>query len=395
MKAVFFDCSSGASGDMILGALVDAGAPPETVLGAVEALGIDGWSVRFGTVAASGVRAVRADVRTSRDLGSRSYRDVVALLRGSRLPPNVLTRALTAFELLGRAEGRIHGVEPDDVHFHEVGSLDAIVDVVGCSAALEHFGPEKVIVSPIATGSGEVTSAHGSLPLPAPAVTEILVGTGARLFGRGSTELITPTGAAILVAAAHSFGELPAMALDATGYGAGTQDLPWPNVVRVFVGSVAEGDAGEDAVVVEANLDDMSPELAAHVLERLLRAGAQDAWFTPIVMKKGRPAFTLSALASPDVRARVVDVLFEETTTFGVRWRPVSREALDRHWIETDVEGHAVRVKVAERHGRVVSLAPEYTDALAAAEALKRPLRHVYSDALRAAENILEGEQRP
>jgi uncharacterized protein (TIGR00299 family) protein len=390
VSLVYFDPFSGASGDMILGALVDAGAPEEAVRGALAGLRVADWKLELHEVVEGGLRATRVEVDTDDDVVGRSYEDVLEVLDGLSLPGPVHMRAATAFDLLARAEARVHGVEPSEVHFHEVGSLDAIVDVVGCCAALEHLRPERVVTSAIATGTGTTESSHGLLPLPAPAVAEILTGRGAPLFGRGRGELITPTGAALLAAFTDSFAELPTMTVESVGYGAGRAHGSPPNVLRVIVGRAVDVNHHEDAVVVETNVDDMSPELIPDLIELLLGAGAHDAWVTPIVMKKGRPAYVVSTLVSPGDRQRIADIVFKETTTFGVRWRAVTKEVLPRRWVETTIGGNLVRVKVAEREGRVVSMSPEHDDALTAARATGLPLRDVYARALRAAEEARE-----
>ena len=385
MTILYFDCFSGASGDMILGALLDAGAPEAGVRDALARLSIGGWELHVHEVSRAGLRAARAEVVVNSDGTARTHADVVDIIADADLPESVARRAETCFGLLAVAEGRIHGVPPQDVHFHEVGAVDAIVDVVACCAALEHWRPERVVTSPIATGTGAVASAHGTLPLPAPAVTEILRGRGAALFGSGRTELVTPTGAALLATFTDEFGELPAMTVEATGYGAGRHDLDAPNVVRVLAGSAtAEGGGRRSAVLVECNVDDMSPELVPHVVDSLLTSGAQDAWATPIVMKKGRPALQLSVLADEASLEPLVDVVYRETTTLGLRITRMHKDELSRRWTTVDVAGARVRMKLALRNGEVTTIAPEHDDALAAARATGLPLKTVYARALRA-----------
>jgi pyridinium-3,5-bisthiocarboxylic acid mononucleotide nickel chelatase len=377
-KALHFDCVSGAAGDMILGALIDAGAPVTKIKTAIEGLGLSNWDVEVQEVTRAGLRATRVIVRVEGDDPPRSYSDIVGLLRGARLDDRVRRRALKTFELLGSAEARVHRVPVEEVHLHEVGATDALIDLVGACAAIEHFRPATITASPVATGTGIVATDHGPLPLPAPAVAELL--TGVPVFSRGTAELITPTGAAILRAACDSFGEMPQLVLDKTGYGAGQADHELPNVVRVFVGD-ALGRPRENAVVLETNIDDMSPEILPHVIERLLAAGAHDAWTTPIVMKKGRAATTLSVLCDNATTSAMIDVIFAETTTLGVRATTVAKHTLGRHWVEVDVEGHPIRVKLGSRDGAVVSIAPEYDDARAVALATGRPLREIYERA--------------
>jgi uncharacterized protein (TIGR00299 family) protein len=324
--------------------------------------------------------------------GERSHRDIVALLDGATLTPAIRERSKSVFGVLAAAEGRIHSISPEDVHFHEVGGLDAIIDVVACCAALEEFLPARIMTSPIATGAGLVQTAHGPLPLPAPAVTEILQGSGAALVERGDGELITPTGAALLLAFSDGFGPLPAMTIESSGYGAGAGDGAVPNVLRVLTGELIEESPSSGAILIETNLDDMAPELLPHVIDSLLEAGAHDAWITPILMKKGRPGFTLSALCAPITQWHMMEIMFRETTTLGMRVTPVQRTVAERHRTEVEVAGQRVRVKIGSRHGEVISTAPEYEDVLAASQATGIPLKEIYSRALHKAMEEADSE---
>lgn len=381
MKTVYFDCFSGASGDMIIAALIDAGASEGAVTDAVRTLPIQVWDLSTEDRMKGGVRAASLYMACDLSPVTRNYKDIVSLLESADLHARVRERSLDAFRVLAEAEARVHGVPVDEVHFHEVGSEDAIIDIVGACAALEDLGPERVIVSSIATGRGYTDSMHGTIPLPAPAVIEIL--TGATLYERGDHELITPTGAALLASWADSFGAMPPMALTTVGYGAGAAELEWPNVLRVIVGESEGATRSEIATeVLETNIDDMSPELIPYVIERVLDAGALDAWATPVHMKKGRIGAVLSVLIERGDSQAVLDVLFRETTTFGVRISSVDREILDRKEVELAVAGHRVRIKVGYRNGAVVSAAPEYEDAAAAARATGMPLKDVYRAAL-------------
>jgi len=377
MKTLYLDCSSGAAGDMIVAALIDAGVPLSTVAESIEALGIDGLAIRTSSTMKGAVRATSFVVEAVGDRAPRTYADIVALLTGSRLPDAIRSRSLDAFAVLARAEARIHGTSVDDVHFHEVGGIDAIADIVGACAALEHLGPDRIVVSPIATGRGTTGSMHGTIPVPAPAVLEIL--SGAELFERGTAELVTPTGAALLASWAHSFGPMPRMKLEVVGYGAGTSDLSWPNVLRVIAGEQSDVERYDVSTeLIETNIDDMSPELLPYVIERSLEAGALDAWATPAHMKKGRIGTVLSVLIERGASQAVLDVLFRETTTFGVRVSAVDREVLDRKVVDVDVGGHTVRVKVGYRDGAAITSSPEYEDVARVARATGMALRDVY-----------------
>ena len=383
MRICYFDCFAGAAGDMILGALLDAGVPSSVVEETVGALNLPGWSLSVHATDKGGLHATRAEVHTEEVEVDRSLADIVDVLTSSSLPERVRSMALSAFRTLGQAEARVHGVDIDEIHFHELGALDAIVDIVGSCAAFDHLDPKHTTVSPLPLGSGTVDSAHGPLPVPVPAVSEILASANVPVDPGGTGETVTPTGAALLVTFADSFGAPQPMRLEATGYGAGARDTDLPNVVRVLVGQAnasADLDARRppDAFVLETNLDDMSPELVAHACERLLETGASDAWTTPITMKKGRSAVTLSVLVSPEKRDGVLDVLFAETSTLGVRMVPVAKEMLQRDFVTVEVGGQVIRVKLGIRGGHVVNRAPEYEDARVAARELGLPLKEVY-----------------
>lgn len=385
MKTLYIDCFSGASGDMLLGALIDAGADRTSITEALAALPIEGVSLKVEAAMKGAVRATSAAPIVEAARSSRDHEAIVSLLQAAALGDGIKRRALAAFRALGDAEAKIHGIPIEQVHFHEVGSEDAILDIVGACAALEDISPERVVVSPIATGRGYTDSMHGTIPIPAPAVLEIL--TGAQLYERGTRELITPTGAALLATWADSFGPMPPMTIARVGYGAGLSDLDWPNVLRVVVGEGSERAAPIIATeLLETNVDDMSPELIPYVIERTLNAGALDAWVTPVHMKKGRVGVVLSVLVEHGASREVLDVIFAETTTFGVRISAVDREVLDRKEIEVEVAGHRVRVKVGYRNGRIVSASPEYEDAATAARSTGMPLKDVYRAALESLE---------
>lgn len=386
MTILYFDCFSGASGDMILGALVDAGADLDQITSDLSHLPIERMGIGTADVIRGGLRAAAVNIHVPDDVHHRTYRDIVTMIGSSNLSPGVKARSLSTFEILARAEARVHGTNMDDVHFHEVGAFDAIADVVGAAIALEHFTPSMVVCSPIPIGSGTVETEHGTLPVPAPAVTEIL--KGALITSGGEREVITPTGAAILMTATDRFGDPPPMRLHATGYGAGSMDLSVPNVLRVLVGDEVTQEAASH-VLIETNIDDMTPELIPHVIEQLMRAGAQDAWSTPILMKKGRPAFKLSALVDNAHRELVVDVLYRETSTFGVRATRLEKDELFREWIEVEVDGNTVRVKIAHRGPDVVTVSAEYGDASRAAARSGLPMKEIYRRAEDAARHRL------
>jgi uncharacterized protein (TIGR00299 family) protein len=382
VRVVYFDCFSGAAGDMILGALLDAGARETVVRGALEGLGLPPWELDVTTTDRGGFKASRANFHIERTDLTRTHAEVAAVVQDSSLAPGVKQQALGVFSLIAEAEARVHGVARDEAHFHEVGADDAILDVVGALAALEDLGADQVVTSPIATGvSGLAPTSHGLIPVPAPATVELLSRVGATMFTRGADELITPTGAAILAATSHRFGDMPALRLDRVGYGAGAKELEHPNLLRVMVGLRAESSPSE-ALLLETNLDDISPELMPHIVDALLAAGANDAWITPAVMKKGRPGFVLSILGPHTHRDALADIVFAETSTLGLRTSPVSREVLDRQWVQVEVEGLPVRVKLGRHRERVATTAPEHDDAAEVARATGLPLKDVYARAL-------------
>jgi uncharacterized protein (TIGR00299 family) protein len=384
MKVLYFDCFSGASGDMILGALLDAGASEERIRSSLDLLGLQGWELEISQVQRGPLRSTRAEVIAHEDGAVRTHREIGGILDRANLGVAIKERAKAVFEVLARAEGRIHATPAEEVHFHEVGGLDAIVDIVGSCAALEEFLPARIITSPIATGTGLVQSSHGDLPLPAPAVTEILQTCGASLIARGERELITPTGAALLAVFTDAFGALPPMTLEDTGYGAGAGEGELPNVLRVMTGESLNETATQESatILIETNLDDMSPELVPYVIDSLLEAGAHDAWVSPISMKKGRPGYTLSTLCAAVKKWHLMEIIFRETTTLGVRATVVERTIADRHWTEVEVAGQKVRVKIGSRHGDVISTAPEYEDVVAASRSTGLPVKEVYGRAL-------------
>lgn len=379
MRTIYFDCFSGAAGDMILGALVDAGADEEQVRAALCALDIDGWQLGFEETRRGSLRAARAVVDADEQHAHRNLADIETILAADALDDDVRSLAMKVFNKLAAAEAAVHGTSTDEVHFHEVGALDAIVDIVGSAAALLSLSPELVVCSPIPVGAGSVETQHGTLPIPAPAVVELLRGIPIRHAGHGDGELVTPTAAAFLTTVSDRFGELPSMDLTGTGYGAGTRNpADRPNVLRVLIGNAHPiADTGS-VLLLETNLDDMSPELIPYAIERILGAGAQDAWSSPILMKKGRPAVTLSVLTASEHLQAVLDVIFKETTTLGIRIGPIGKRELEREWATVEVEGYEIRMKIGRHHGEITNIAVEYEDAAKVARITGLPLKEIY-----------------
>ncbi|SDK06053.1 hypothetical protein SAMN05428985_102492 [Nocardioides sp. YR527] len=398
MSVVWVDASAGASGDMLLGALLSAGVPLPVIAAAVDAVAPEPVDLGVEQVRRGALAATRCHVEIADSVHHRTWTDVRALLTGAALDEAVRDLALRVFERLAEAEGAVHGISPEEVHFHEVGALDAIADVVGVCAGFVHLGGTEVVVSPVAVGSGSVRAAHGTLSVPPPAVARLL--TGVPSFagppGHPAMEMCTPTGAALLTTLATSWGAQPPMTTTAIGVGAGGKDPEgWSNTLRVLVGEAAtpwreKASTPETELVIEANIDDLEPRLIPGAIEALLAAGAHDAWVTPILMKKGRPAYTLHALTGPDAADAVRRVFFRETSTIGVREHEVVKHALPREMLTVSVGGHPIAVKAARLAGEVVNLQPEWDDVARAAAALDRPAIDVLAEAKALATPLVE-----
>ncbi|MCU1489230.1 MAG: Pyridinium-3,5-bisthiocarboxylic acid mononucleotide nickel insertion protein [Acidimicrobiaceae bacterium] len=383
VRVAWFNCFAGIAGDMALASLVDAGADLAEIETLLRRVPLGGWAVEAVPVLRGGIAATRVEVTVEDDGVVRTFPAILALLQEAKLPPRVEQRASAVFAALADVEGRLHRRPPAQVHFHEVGGHDAIVDVVGTMAALEVLGVDEIRSSPVSTGTGLVRSQHGLLPNPSPAVLGLLA--GAPLTGRDiDVELTTPTGAAILAATATGFGPLPALTIEATGYGAGSRELSdLPNCTQVVLGcrpaesgALETGTGGQPLVLLEANLDDVTGELLSHTLEALLAAGATDAWVTPVVMKKGRPGHVVSVLADLALAPQLRALLAEETGSFGVRTSEVGRFAAERHFEQVEVAGRPVRVKVSPGRAKV-----EHDDAREVARQEGLPVREVIARA--------------
>lgn len=389
MRTLYFDCFSGISGDMTVGALLDAGADFETVRAGLLSLGVEGFRVEVEKVKKKGVTATQFHVRVDEGVKQphRHLRHVAEIIERGELPDAVKRAALDTFHLLAEAEAEVHGSTPEKVHFHEVGAVDSIVDIVGAQFALHLLGAERIVFSPLNVGGGTVRCAHGVMPVPAPATALLLRGRPA--YGtEGVGELVTPTGAAIAAQCADGFGAMPPMRVERVGYGCGVKDLAdRANVLRVLVGEAVGGAPAEteEITVVEAHVDDMTGELIAPVVPALLDAGARDAFITPILGKKGRPALLVTVLCEAARLSDMVSALFAHTTTLGVRTRTERRFVLARAWRSVATPWGGVRVKLGSHGGRVSTAAPEFEDCLAAAARAGVPVRRVYEAALAAA----------
>ena len=401
MRLAYLDCVGGLAGDMMLAALLDAGAPEQVLREVPGRLGLDGVELRLERVERHGIGALHLDVLDHGQRAEssparlahppRSWVSIRDQLGAAELLESVRSRALSVLRRLAEAEGSIHGVSPEEVHFHELGAVDTLVDVVGAVTLLASLGVERLVCSPLPLGRGTVHTTHGVLPLPAPATARLL--RGAQVVGvELDAELVTPTGAALATGLADEWGPIPAMRLERDGFGAGTADFAErANLVRVLLG---EGDgeqppAMHQVVLLETNLDDLIPEFIPDAAERCLAAGALDVWTAPVTMKKGRPGLIFSALARPADQNRVARAILEHTSALGVRVSSLQRYELDRELRFVELDGHEVRIKLGRLDGRVVNLAPEHDDCAAIANATGRPIKSIWAAALAAARDLV------
>jgi len=388
-RHAWIDASAGVAGDMLLGALTSAGADLARIQAAIDAVVPGSVRLSAALVTRAGTAACKVEVEVLvEDPPHRAWETIRALLTAAALAGPVRDRALAVFESLAEAEGRVHGVPAEQIEFHEVGALDSIADVVGVCAALHDLGVDTLSAGEVALGSGHVRAAHGRIPVPVPAVVELA--RGWRVSAGGAGELTTPTGMALVSTLCSTCTELPAMTLTGSGVGAGTKDFPGrANVTRVLIGSPAAatspGGAGDPAVLLEANIDDLDPRLWPDILASLLRAGAADAWLVPILMKKGRPAHTLSVLSSPGQVDRLRDHILSRTTSLGVRQHELRRYALPRAWVDVAVGEGTVAVKLAHRDGLLLQVTPEFDAVAALAVEEDRPQADVLAQAGAAA----------
>ena len=394
MKTLYFDCFAGASGDMILGALIAAGVEPEAFKQQLSLLGVQGYSINFETVDRSGVSATYARVQTAHEHAHRHLSDILKIIYDSRLSDSIKERAAKIFSRLAEAEARVHNEPIERIHFHEVGALDAIIDVVGAAICFELLGIERFASSAFHVGSGTVDMDHGRFPVPPPAVAELLKGTpfySTDIVG----ELVTPTGAAIITTVCTDYGPIPEIKLERTGYGAGTRQYEkFPNALRVLIGEV-EASPNESAPatderlwMLETNMDDISPQILGHVMERAFELGALDCYFTSVQMKKNRPGVLLSVLCRAQQRPALSELLFSETTTLGIRAYEVERRALQRKIVAVETQYGPIDVKVAQLNGHILKAMPEYEQCRLAARAADVPLRVVEAAARAALESF-------
>lgn len=399
MKLLYFDCFSGAAGDMILGAFLDAGLPLPALTKALGSLGVDGWEVSAERVVKAGITATKFRVHEhagndhdhahghhdhahhhhdhARPHRHRTVAQIKEAIDRSALSDTGKARAKHLFDRLAEAEAAVHSMPVEQVHLHEVGELDSIVDIVGAVFAFEWFNAERVVVSPINVGGGMIKTAHGLYPVPAPATVRLLA--NAPVYGRDvKTELLTPTGALVLSDYASDYGPMPAMRVEGTGYGAGDRDLEGtPNVLRLVIGASDRAASAMRVSVIECEIDDMNPQIFGVLMDRLYAAGALDVFYAPVQMKKNRPGTLVTIIARPEQRESLIDVMFRESTTIGVRSSEVARECLDRATVDLATPVGSVRFKVATRNGTVFNAQPEFDDVAKLAEDQGRPIKEV------------------
>lgn len=393
-RVLYFDCFSGIAGDMAIGAMLDAGLPFDALKGALGSLAMSGYEVHATRVVRGGISATKFAVRDTTGAGGgahphRHLSGILKLVDTSALSPSARDRAKAMFQRLAEVEAAIHDMPVEKVHLHEVGALDSIIDVVGAVYGLEWFGVDRVVASPLNVGGGTVTSAHGTIPVPAPATVKLLA--GAPIYsGDIQKELVTPTGALIVSSYADAFGPVPAMTVEQVGYGAGDHDFPsTANVLRVLAGEAISGGAGfgrpdSRVVVLECEIDDMNPQIFGVVMDRLYAAGALDVFYVPVQMKKNRPGTLLTVVAPPGLRSALADIIFAETTTIGLRYSEVDRECLVREHVSVATPAGEVRMKIARRDGRVVNAVPEFDDCARIAAAKNMPVKEVQALAVKA-----------
>jgi len=384
MRQAYLDCSSGISGDMFLAALIDAGLDPKALLKELKKAALGFYEFKRTRAVRGGLAGTRVEIVAPPEQAERKLPEIETLLKASNLGERVKERAVNIFERLAEAEGRLHGKPADQVHFHEVGAVDALVDVVGACAGIELLEVSELVCSPLNVGAGQVKAEHGSLPVPAPATAELL--KGIPVYSTGvEAELVTPTGAAIVSTLASSFGPLPSMKIERIGYGAGAREVPGqPNIARLFLGEpvgrveAKPGAPGDELIsVIEANLDDMSPQLYGYLVDQALAAGALDVTCCPVQMKKNRPGFTVTVLSRTERADALAQLLFEQTTTIGVRIHESRRQVLERDLVSVETPFGPVHVKVAKRDGKTVNVAPEYDDCQRLAAEKSVPLKQV------------------
>jgi len=388
MKKAYFDCFAGASGDMIIGAFLDTGIDYKFLENELGKLNISGYTLSYEKCLKKNISSSKFNVKVISDQSHRSLSSIIKIIESSTLNPVVKSNAIAIFNIIGKAEALIHNTDIESIHFHEIGGIDSIIDICGAAICFHEAGIEKSVSSPLNTGSGFIETAHGTLPVPAPATAEIL--KGIPVYSTGiNTELTTPTGAAIIKHYCLNFSPLPDLKTESIGYGAGTKNLEIPNVLRIFIGTGNEDSGIDDEVSeLEASIDDMNPEFYSYLFELLLKEGALDVSVIPAVMKKNRPGHILKIISSKEKSDRMAEIVFRETTTSGVRINIVKRKILERTLQKFETKFGWINVKIHKLNGKPVTLSPEYEDCKNAAVKFNVPLKEVYNEAMFKAQNI-------
>jgi len=388
MRVAYFNCFSGISGDMVLAALVDLGWSVKELERELDKLDLSGYQVEAKKVAKKGITSTQIEIRIEEDKKERKLKDILSILDESKLEKKIKERSRAIFIRLASVEAKIHGKSPQKIHFHELGGLDTIIDVVGAVAGMKYLGIEKMYSSSLPLGKGFVKCSHGTLPVPAPATLELL--KGVPVYGSNiEAELVTPTGAAIISTLAENFGQMPPMKIDNIGYGAGQRDLPIPNLLRVSLG-VLKNVYEEDVVsLIQTNIDDMNPEFYEHIIDRLFDEGALDVFLTSIQMKRTRPATMLSVITDEEKIERMLEVIFDETTTLGVRISKIKRRKLNRESRKVVTKYGKIEVKIGKLDGIVKNVSPSYEECRKIATRLNIPLKKVYQEAKQTAFDLL------
>ncbi|NLW46004.1 MAG: nickel pincer cofactor biosynthesis protein LarC [Firmicutes bacterium] len=380
MRIAYLDCHAGISGNMFLGALIDLGYPIETLKTELGKLALPIPELQIQKVSKKGISATWFDLPVAHEDQHRNLAQICELILRAGYSSSITDNAIGCFRYLAEAEAKIHGVSLNEVHFHEVGAVDAIIDIIGACLGIEYFEIEELFASPVRVGFGSVKCAHGEIPVPAPATFELLSNFDIYI-GEYEGEWTTPTGAAILKYFAKSHKTMANFLLEKIGYGAGTTERAIANVHRIVLGNLVEVDQKDYQVILETNIDDLNPEMYGFLGEELLKQGARDYYFTPIYMKKGRPGILVTVIVSPEYVQRIEDLLFRETTTLGIRKKLVERDCLIRDYRTINLKGYKIQIKVALRNGAILKFAPEYNDCLLAAKNLKQSLKQIYEEA--------------
>ncbi|OGP72316.1 MAG: TIGR00299 family protein [Deltaproteobacteria bacterium RBG_16_50_11] len=395
MRIAYFDCFSGASGDMILGSMVDAGLSPRLLRQELNKLHLPFVQIKMRKVMRGGIGGTQALVEGKGEKRHhRNLKEMLKVIDRSDLEPEIKEKSREIFKRIASVEAKIHRERVEEIHFHEIGGLDSVVDIVGAIWGLREMGIEKVYVSKVNVGTGFIKSAHGILPVPAPASLSLM--KGKPIYSTGvERELLTPTGAALLTSLGSEFGPMPPLKVEKIGYGAGRDDLPQPNLLRLIIGDAEPDSRGERVTLIETNIDDMNPQFYDYLMEKLFEMGAQDAFLTPILMKKNRPATLLTVICPSEKRASFIKFLIQETTTLGLRWREEERAKADREILVHETKYGKIHFKLARWEGKVVNLTPEYEDCKRLALRRKVPLKEVFEAARKEGMKILERAKSP